>query len=525
MASPFGRCKVTPHETKNAMGVGESGSAKMCPAVTKENMGGCENTTNGVRETSPKPHMFVEIEPYIGGLGGGEQPPEIEAVRSLSPSSTTSLSSCSSSDIEKIPKEVFDDTRTVNVETNAQDKTTDIHNETPGRVTLGDMYISKEDLNLVMLDKDSLEEYEMYVEEACMVERRAEGEMRRTLIQEELDSLIRMTEQNDEMDGHEFEPEAVEALGIAANYVCYLHKYYDVPRCQYVFLPSVAHAIMNGSLLEEASKHYFGKSDEFLISYAASLGSTIIATNDIRSKYLNNMEQSQNNTESMEELDLDEGTTTDGASHRKESNVHVSDLFLGVVSPRSAREIESGWTASTKNSKPVQTSRRSVGKSVRFVLAVVLVVSVATYSFLVYQRGKLSTILEATESRSAQTKVLVSQLAFQSPPGSSAINTKHVIQELESRDLKLPLEALENARTTPKFIESPFVVQSSSDSSTIAQVHPVQTIVARESGRQLESSLSVTNRNPPSGTQSVITSRGVVQKERLRRPIVANLLY
>ena len=34
---------------------------------------------------------------------------------------------------------------------------------------------------------------------------------------------------------------------------------------------------MNGSLLEEASKHYFGKSDEFLVDYAAGLGSTVIS--------------------------------------------------------------------------------------------------------------------------------------------------------------------------------------------------------------------------------------------------------
>lgn len=43
----------------------------------------------------------------------------------------------------------------------------------------------------------------------------------------------------------------------------------------YIYVPSVAYVVLNGSLLEEASKHYFGKSHEFLVAYAASLGSSI----------------------------------------------------------------------------------------------------------------------------------------------------------------------------------------------------------------------------------------------------------
>jgi hypothetical protein len=120
-----------------------------------------------------------------------------------------------------------------------------------------------------------------------------ERQLRKELIQKELDTLVQATEHMLALEegSHEFEPEAVAALGIAANRVAYLRKYYDVMSFQYIYIPSVAHCIMNGSLLEEARHHYFGKAavadangndydsagrDAFLIAYAASLAWTVM---------------------------------------------------------------------------------------------------------------------------------------------------------------------------------------------------------------------------------------------------------
>jgi hypothetical protein len=117
-----------------------------------------------------------------------------------------------------------------------------------------------------------------------------ERQQRKELIQRELVALIQAAEAEADMDEddnrREFEPEAVEALGVAANRVAYQQRYYDVPSGQYIYVPSIAYTILNGTLLEEASKHYFGKNksgddenedeNEFLIAYAASLGNAIL---------------------------------------------------------------------------------------------------------------------------------------------------------------------------------------------------------------------------------------------------------
>lgn len=103
----------------------------------------------------------------------------------------------------------------------------------------------------------------------------AERELRREMIQIELDQLVQGAEELQELE--EIEPEAVEALGIAANRLAYRQRYYNVASCRYVYVPSVAYCLLEGCLLEEAAKHYFGQSDEFLVKYAAGLGSTILA--------------------------------------------------------------------------------------------------------------------------------------------------------------------------------------------------------------------------------------------------------
>ncbi len=136
-------------------------------------------------------------------------------------------------------------------------------------------YFSKDELE-TLVTPTFMDDLEAIIEGQVM-SKQAERQIRKELIQRELDALIKAAEVDMESEeGQEFEPEAVEALGVAANRVAYLKKYYDVASCQYIYVPSVAYTILDGTLLEEATKHYFGKSEEFLVVYAASLGSTVI---------------------------------------------------------------------------------------------------------------------------------------------------------------------------------------------------------------------------------------------------------
>ena len=85
---------------------------------------------------------------------------------------------------------------------------------------------------MLLFAPESLEEYETFVRDE-QKERCEERQFRKTLIELELDFLVKTTEEHNELQGQEFEPEAIEALGIAANQVAYLKKYYDVSKCEY----------------------------------------------------------------------------------------------------------------------------------------------------------------------------------------------------------------------------------------------------------------------------------------------------
>jgi hypothetical protein len=207
-----------------------------------------------------------------------------------------------------------------------------------------DIYVSKEDL-VLLLPTETYEEYESMVRED-RDRKRSDRELRKKMIQQELDTLLRLMEQNEMEDGQELEPEAEEALGIAAYRLCYKQKYYDVARCDYVFVPSVAYTVMDGSLLDEASKHYYGQSEEFLVTYAAALGSAVLSQKNYK-EYLN---VGQKKMELVEDINLAENT-----SKNQQKNETVSDLFLGVASSRSASQSmnETEWDTNvvTKSSK------------------------------------------------------------------------------------------------------------------------------------------------------------------------------
>jgi hypothetical protein len=135
----------------------------------------------------------------------------------------------------------------------------------------------------------------------------AERELRREMIQVELDHLVKGAEDLQELE--EIEPEAVEALGIAANRLAYRQRYYNVASCRYVYVPSVAYCLLEGCLLEEAAKHYFGQSDEFLVKYAAGLGSTILA------QHRHQDVVAQDNHSEAEDVDWSDDDDLDNAGH------------------------------------------------------------------------------------------------------------------------------------------------------------------------------------------------------------------
>jgi hypothetical protein len=99
-----------------------------------------------------------------------------------------------------------------------------------------------------------------------------EAESRIKRIEEELSRIIRLTEENELEE--EFEPEAVEALKMAAPKVAYLKKFYDVFKDEFVYFPPVAKTMIDYSLIEEAEKYYFDEEDKFPMYYTAVLRCT-----------------------------------------------------------------------------------------------------------------------------------------------------------------------------------------------------------------------------------------------------------
>lgn len=213
-------------------------------------------------------------------------------------------------------------------------------------------YFSREELENLLTPRflEDLEGLEVvFDEEEREMEQQRERQRRKQLIQRELDALVRTTDADMKLEAkdgtqEEFEPEAIEALGIAANRVAYQKRYYDVPSSQYIYVPSVAYTILNGTLLEEASKHYFGDSDEFLVSYAAQLGTTILQNRQpdvmqIQGDDFHNGEDCLSVVDFLSPRSLvEEG---DDASSYSSS---VANSCFGVLSPRSV-----GGVAQMKN--------------------------------------------------------------------------------------------------------------------------------------------------------------------------------
>jgi hypothetical protein len=100
------------------------------------------------------------------------------------------------------------------------------------------------------------------------VERR-EADKRKERIEEELMQIVFIAEER-ELEGS-LEEEVVSALKIAAFKTCHLKRYYNVFKDEIVYLPPVAKAILDYSLIEEASKHYVEERGDFSMMYSGAL--------------------------------------------------------------------------------------------------------------------------------------------------------------------------------------------------------------------------------------------------------------
>jgi hypothetical protein len=318
----------------------------------------------------------------------------------------------------------------------------DSHSSSPTSTTTttsispSDVYVSKEDLVLyLLLPTESYDEYQSMMlqeeqDQQDQQQRRSERQWRKNRIQQELDTLLQIMQQQQQQQQHDdeeelfpLEPEAEEALGIAANRVCYLEKYYDVAQCKDVFVPSVAYAIMNGTLLEEAAKHYYGQSEEFLVTYAASLGSAVLSLKnyqDLLNVALDDQDQDdsnsrpppttkgadkihrhrhhQNNEQQLQQHSSSRQPNTT-IIRRTPKNETVSDLFLGVASPRhhschsslqlEGKEEEETMDGSTTDEprRPPTTTTRTImnqrrKQKIKLAMCLYVVLAVAFYCIM-----------------------------------------------------------------------------------------------------------------------------------------------
>jgi hypothetical protein len=226
--------------------------------------------------------------------------------------------------------------------------------------------------------------------------------LRKTLIDEELNQLIQICQDFDYLAGHEFEPEAVEALGIAANQLAYKKKYYDVARSDYVYVPSVAYTIMNGSLLELASAHYFGKSEEeFLIAYAGAMGSAILTQKHQYQKY---MSQEREEHPLAEEFDIQsQGDDSQEDAPMVLDPDHVMRLVWGV-SPKASSMMGGNhcFTFDDKEEEIQITTQRRGWKMVMQSLLMVVVLGAASFLLLAteHQQSWMNDVAEVTAASS-----------------------------------------------------------------------------------------------------------------------------
>ena len=374
---------------------------------------GCAND-----ETSCSSHDHIDDKKKVWGIqldndedgidvgGGDDNMPSIEAVVSFSPTNSSVNSDEPNDSTEEEEEAVSPD---------AGDESEDM----PSANSSTHQHIFDEmdddssyNLETLLTPRFYNDLMELQVEESNNKE--MEREKRRQLLQNELDLIVGMAQRSLTEDDHELEPECIEALGIAANLVAYRRRYYDVAKCEYIYVPSVARCLLDGTLLEAAEPHYFGKFaspfnnghdddssyKDFLVAYAATLGSTVLWSTKLRDLgYLHLAENELCEDVDLDDDDDDDAYNTMPLSHQahiqgppSSANVSVwstpsnENVYINMSDRGVAQYFEFNESSINKHNKKQKSGRlsRFVLKSTILLMMVVAVSSVFGYYYLFY---------------------------------------------------------------------------------------------------------------------------------------------
>ena len=117
---------------------------------------------------------------------------------------------------------------------------------------------------------------------------------RKKMIEKEVNRLVKQADENELEEP--FDEDSIEALKKGALKICYVKRYYDVMKDEFINFPSVIQTIVDYRLIEEAEKFYFREEDEY--PQDLSIGIRSVATdclvaeaNDIDEDYMNSLSQ------------------------------------------------------------------------------------------------------------------------------------------------------------------------------------------------------------------------------------------
>lgn len=105
----------------------------------------------------------------------------------------------------------------------------------------------------------------------------SDAEKRKIMIEEELQRLVKQTNETELSEENPFDDDSLEALKKAAMKICYVRKFYNVMKDDFVYFPSVARTALDYRLIEEAEKLYFEEEDEYPMDLSSGLRSVAVA--------------------------------------------------------------------------------------------------------------------------------------------------------------------------------------------------------------------------------------------------------
>ena len=151
----------------------------------------------------------------------------------------------------------------------------------------------KEDVEAVVEEEEPTSTAKEETEEP----KQFDAEMRKKLIEEELERIVKQTNETELGEDDPIDEDSLEALKKGAMKVCYLKKYYDVMKDEFIYFPSVAKTCLDYSVIEEAEKYYFEEEDEYPSDISAGLRSVAVAIisesgeDDMDEDYMNMLAQ------------------------------------------------------------------------------------------------------------------------------------------------------------------------------------------------------------------------------------------